>query len=156
MAIHDVEKPFSKSNGMPTRFRNKFIILIAITTAICMTFTIFFAYNSSLEHPHMASLVAKTPARTILILNLLSQITLFFLAELTTLVMDVTRWALACSATGTSSLTFLALSQATSLLGTLYLSFGTGTIRGGFQRNGHRVWGVQRYADLRKLTVESL
>jgi hypothetical protein len=149
MARHDVEKPFSKSNGMAIRFRNKFItFMITITTAVCMTFTIFFAYNSSLEHPHMASLVAKTPGRTILILNLLSQITLFFLAELTALVMDATRWALASSTSGTSSSTFLALSQATSLLGTLYLSFGTSKIGGGFERNGHRVWGVQRYTDL--------
>jgi hypothetical protein len=58
------------------------------------------------------------------VLHLMSQITLFFLAELM-LAMDVARWALACSTTGTSSFTFLVLGQATSFLGALYLSSGT-------------------------------
>lgn len=130
---------------MTLHLGNKFIaFLIAILTAVCMTSTIFYAYNSSLDDPHIASLVAKTPERTILILNIMSQLTLLFLAELTTLAMDATRWALACSAGGAPSLTFLALSRATSLLGALYLSFGPGEMGAKVERNGHRSWGLQR------------
>src|SRR5213592_3876402 len=138
MAIHDVEKSFRKSNRLIFRLRSRFITYtMAIITAICITSTIFFAYNSSLEKPLVASLVAKRPARTILVLNVMSQITLLSLAELTTLVMDAIRWALACGATWMSTFTFLALSQATSFLGALYLSFGSVKIGGKFERNGH-------------------
>jgi hypothetical protein len=142
---------------MTFRIRNKFITLvIAIITALCMTCTIFYAYNGSLEEPHIASLVAKTPERTILILNIMSQITLFSLAELTTLAMDATRWSLACSTTGASSLAFLALSRATSFLGVLYLSFGTGEIGAKLERNGHRVWGSQRYSEVKNILIVEL
>jgi hypothetical protein len=137
----DIRFKERKSFALPNRLTAP---LIAILTAICMSSTIFFAYNSSLEEPHLAPLVAKNPARTILILNVMSQVTLFALAELTTLVMDATRWALACSNTGISALTFLTLSQATSLLGVLYLSVGNGRVGGKFRRNEHRIWGAQR------------
>ena len=114
--------------------------LIAIITLICMISTIVFAYNSSLETPLLPTLVAKSPERTILILNIMSQVTLFSLAELTTVTMDATRWALAGSTTGTSALTFLALSKATTLLGALVLSIRNGKSDG----NSHRIWSMQR------------
>ena len=125
-------------------------ITVATITVICMTVTIFFAYNCSQEHPRLPGLVAKTPQRTIVILNVLSQLTLFVLAELTTLTMEATRWALACRRSGTSALTFAALSQATSLMGVLYLAFGnSGGTRGPYDRkiksSEHRIWSAQRY-----------
>ena len=150
MDKYDLEKTstFSSfSNGAASLFRirdRSIAVLAAIITTVCLTATIFFAYNSSLDHPILTSLVAKSPQRTILILNIMSQVTLFFLAELTKLVLEATRWALACSENGTSALTFLALGQATGLLGALYLSFGPGDIGGKVERNGPRVWGIQR------------
>jgi hypothetical protein len=104
-----------------------------------MTFTIFFAYNNSLENPRVPALIAETPQRSILILNLASQLTLFSLAELTYAVLDATRWALACSTTGISALTFLTLSRTTSLIGAMYLAVG------GKSGHAHRLWGGQRY-----------
>src|SRR5437868_14223786 len=70
--------------------------ILAVVTSISMISTIFFAWNSSQEEPHIPTLVAKSPERTILILNVLSQVTLHSLAEFTTVVLDATRWALAC------------------------------------------------------------
>ena len=140
----ELEKGFAEREFPSSRIRSRIIVCaIAFITAICLTATIFFAYNCSLEQPRVPALVAKSPERTILILNVLSQVTLFFLADLTSLVLDATRWALACSTTGTSALTFLILSQATTFLGVLYMSFGSTS--GKFGRHNHRLWGVQRY-----------
>jgi len=140
----ELEKIFVEREFSSSRIRSRIIVCgIAFITAICLTATIFFAYNCSLEQPRLPALVAKSPERTILILNVLSQVTLFFLADLTSLVLDATRWALACSTTGTSALTFFILSQATSFLGVLYMSFGSAS--GRFGRHNHRLWGVQRY-----------
>jgi hypothetical protein len=144
--MDDIERSSVKNLDLSTsRLRSRFIVFtIALITAICLTATIFFAYNSSLEQPRLPSLVAKSPERTILILNVMSQLTLFFLAQFTSLVLEATRWALACSTTGTSALTFLTLSQATTLLGTLYLSFGSDNHGGRVERHKHRLWGGQR------------
>jgi hypothetical protein len=141
----DIERTSAKPEFSKSRIRSQVIaFIIAFITAICLTTTIFFAYNVSLEQPRLPSLVAKSPERTILILNVLSQVTLFFLAELTSLVLEASRWALACSPTGTSALTFLTLSQATTLLGAFYLSFGSDRLGGRFDRHKHKLWGGQR------------
>jgi hypothetical protein len=143
LQMDEEEKPQRQSPRGCLSLRNQFVTLIlAVLTAMTMTFTIFFAYNSSLERPFLSSFVPKTPERSILILNLTLQITLFILGELTSSVFEATRWALACRASGTTALTFLILSRATSFLGTIYLSIGRGGVAG---RNGHQVWGLQRY-----------
>jgi hypothetical protein len=142
MAKNTLEKSNFKS-----RVRSLMAVYIfAIVTVISISSTIFFAYNSSLESPYLAALVAKSPERTILILNIMSQLSLHFLAELTTLVLDATRWALAYSSNGTSALTFLILSQATGLLDAVYLAFGSDKIErdGKYQRYEHKFWGGQK------------
>lgn len=145
--MHDLESSVPKPVLSNARLRSRVIIfIVAFLTALSLIATNFFAYNSSLPQPTLPSLLPKTPSRTILILNVLSQITFFFLAEFTSQVLDATRWALACSHTGTSALTFLILSQATSVMGALYLSFGNNKMgRGRFERQKHRLWGGQRY-----------
>ena len=143
--MEDVEKGLynSREECGCVNFRNQLTtFVVAILTALCMTFTIFFAANSSLENPILTSFVSKTPETSILILNLASQITLFALAELTSSVLEATRWALACRASGTTALTFITLSRATGLFGTAYLAAGKSGVPG---RNGHRIWGCQRY-----------
>jgi hypothetical protein len=154
MKRHDVKRTAPKPKLMAFKLCNRVITFgVAIITAICMMATIVFSYNSSLEEPRLPSLVAKSPQRTILILNVMSQVTLFFLAELTTLVMEATRWALACSGSGTSALTFLTLSHATSLLGVFYLSFRNSMRGGRVPRNQHRVWGAQRYTQMKLINL---
>jgi len=125
--------------------KQRITLVLALVTAICMTFTIFFAYNSSVERPLLLSFVPNRPERSILILNLALHITLFALAELTSSVFEATRWALACRSSGTTALTFITLSRATSFLGTVYLFAGKSGVRG---RNGHQIWGLQRYPKL--------
>jgi hypothetical protein len=117
---------------------------LAVITALCMSFTIFFAYNSSLEQPYLSSLITQTPERSILILNLASHLTLFALGELTSSVLEATRWALACSATGTTALTFITLSRATSFIGALYLSLVRSGSPEAVKRHAHQIWGGQR------------
>ena len=118
---------------------------IAFITVLCVVATIFFAYNSSIYNPNVTSFIAGSPARTILIVNIMSQITWFALAELTAATMDTIKWVFASSATGTSALTFLALSKATTFLGALILLLRSGNSGGTIERNAHRVWGAQRY-----------
>ena len=118
-------------------------LLLACLTAGFMAFTIFFAYNSSLEHPVSPQLIFSRPERSILLLNIASQLTIFCLAELTSCVLEAIRWALACSATGTNAFTFLSLSRATNAFGVLCLLFSRGDDQK-FGMGGHRLWGGQR------------
>jgi len=111
-------------------------LLLVILTAMTMSFTIFFAYNSSLAKPISRKLILAKPERSILVLNLASQITIFCLAELTTSVLEALRWALACTPSGVSAHTFLALGRSTNILGVLFLLFA----------RGHKFWGSQRYS----------
>ncbi len=104
-----------------------------------MISTVFFVYNSSIDEPYVASLVAERPDRTILVLNILSQIMLHCLAELMTLMMDTTRWAVASRKSGSLALTFLVLSHATGVLGACLLSFGN------HRNKGVWMWGRHRY-----------
>jgi hypothetical protein len=144
--IEEKETVQSLSQTTPIRIRNQSVtLIIALITAILMSFTIFFAYNSSLQNPMLSLFVSKRPERSILILNAASHLTLYALAELTSSVFDAIRWALACHGSGTTALTFITLSRATSFIGSIYLSMGRSDVLGKSPRNGHRVWGGQRY-----------
>ena len=135
----------SQRQVTPIRIRNQGVtIVMAFITAILMSFTIFFAYNSSLENPMLSLFVSKNPERSIVILNLASHLTLCALAELTSSVFDAIRWALASQGSGTTALTFITLSRATSFLGSIYLSMGRSQVPDNSPRNDHRVWGAQR------------
>jgi hypothetical protein len=141
-----------RDRDYPEPTRNEFLspiqkqrstLLLASLTAGVMAFTIFFAYNSSLEQPISSRLIFSRPERSILLLNIFSQLTIFCLAELTSCVFDALRWTLACSAAGTSAFTFLSLSRATNALGVFCLLFGRSGDRK-FVGDGHRLWGGQR------------
>lgn len=136
--ICSIEEPQS-----PIR-RQRFTLLLAYSTAICMSFTIYFAYNSSLERPLSTWLIFERPERAILALNIASQITVFLLGELTISVLEAIRWVFACSASGTSAYTFLALSRATNIFGVFCLLHGKGRTPRKLERDGHRLWGSQR------------
>src|SRR5579862_4231149 len=117
---------------------------IAFITTLMMAFTIFFAYNCSLEHPVAPFLIFKSPSTSILVLNIVSQLTIFCLSEMTIWVLEALRWALASSLGGIPAYTFLALSRATSAVGVLFLMLGRN--ERGVRRDGHRLWGGQRYS----------
>lgn len=121
--------------------KQRYAILIACITVACISFTTFFAYNGSLDHPLVPSLVFEPPERSILALNVASQLSIFLLAELTAAVFELVRWAFACSSFGISAFTFLTLSRATNAVGALYLLMKGG--KGKFTIT-HRVWAFQR------------
>jgi hypothetical protein len=122
--------------------KQRYTLILATLTAGCMAFTIFFAYNSSLELPISSKLIFNRPEKSILVLNIASQITIFCLAELTICVLDAVRWAFASSVTGASAYTFLALSRATNVIGVICLLLRRDDQKIG--RDGHRIWGGQR------------
>jgi hypothetical protein len=121
--------------------KQRYTLLIACATVVCISFTTFFAYNGSLEHPFIPGLVFDPPERSILVLNFVSQLSIFLLAELTAAIFEVVRWAFACSSYGVSAFTFLILSRATNAAGALYL-----LLRGAEGKIGitPRIWGFQR------------
>jgi hypothetical protein len=124
--------------------KHRFTILMAILTTIILGATIFFAFNCSLAQPVSPALRFDLPERNVFVLTLLTQLTIFSLAELTSTVLDLVRWAFSCSAQGVPAFTFLALSRATNVLGVLYLVLGKAQSSRGFQASGHRLWGCQR------------
>jgi hypothetical protein len=124
--------------------KHRITILIAVITSLLLGATIFFAYNCSLAQPVAPSLRFTVPERNVFVLTLLTQLTIFSLAELTSTVLDLVRWAFSCGASGVSAFTFLALSRATNILGVLYLVLGTARSSRGFGTTGHRLWGCQR------------
>jgi hypothetical protein len=127
----------------PSR-KHRITILMAVITSFLLGATIFFAYNCSLAQPVAPALRFAVPERNVFVLTLLTQLTIFSLAELTSTVLDLVRWAFSCSARGVSAFTFLALSRATNILGVLYLVLGTTRSSRGFSTTGHRLWGCQR------------
>ena len=128
--------------------QRSFSLFLALLAVASLVVTIFFAYNCSLPQPLSSKLMFQNPSRSILVLNFLSQITMFCLAELTFCVLSVLRWAFTSHPSGTPAYTFLALSRATNLAGVLYLITGKGPKPGRLQRDGHRIWGIQRYVSL--------
>jgi hypothetical protein len=140
---------FPERRAVPTRNdfqsplrKQRYTLILATLTAGCMAFTIFFAYNSSLEVPISSKLIFNPPEKSILVLNIASQITIFCLAELTICVLDAVRWAFASSVAGASAYTFLALSRATNVIGVICLLLSRDDQKIG--RDGHRIWGGQR------------
>lgn len=137
-----LESPRCSPDG-PIR-RRSFVLLLALLTAASLSFTVFFAYNSSLEIPISKTLILQRPETSILVLNILSHITMFCIAELTFCVLELLRWAFACSSSGSSAYTFLALSRATNMAAVFCLVLGKGPEPRRLRGSGHRVWGSQK------------
>jgi len=118
--------------------------LIASFTASWIAFTIYFAYNCSLDQPRTTVLLFSKPQNTILMLNVLSHGAVLLLEALTSSALETVRCALACSKNGIPAYSFLGLSRANGILGVLNLLLegGKGSL---VKRDGHRFWGIQRY-----------
>jgi hypothetical protein len=144
--MHSTSAWHYRSDFPSPLWNQRFTLALACLTAIVMSFTFFFAYNSSLEHPLSAGLIFQRPERSILVLNIASQLTIFCIAELTASTFEAFRWALASSVSGISASTFLALSRATNTAGVVFLLFGKG--KRGLERDDFRLWGSQRYSQI--------
>lgn len=120
--------------------------LLILGTACWIGFTVFFAYNATLNDPLSKKLISPKASRTILILTALSHVTVHLLQAVASAVFEAVRWALAGSNRGVSSFSFNVLSRATGTLGVLYLLFfnsKTGKIRPFL--SPHRSWSLIRY-----------
>ena len=137
--------PFPSNSSLSSVRQQWFTIILAYTTATCVLFTLFFAYNSCLDYPVWRGLIFARPERTVWMLNILSQVSIFLLAELTSSIFDITRWALASRDTGIPAYTFLVLSRATSIIGVVSLLLARTVSTPRYQFDGHRFWGIQRY-----------
>ena len=115
-------------------------LTLAIVTAFVLCFTLFFAYNSSLDNPLLARLVFDKPQRSILLLNIASQWSMFCLGSLTSNIFNTIRWTFAFSALGTPAHTFIGLSSATNILGVLCLLFDKKRGQWNFQKDGPKLW----------------
>jgi len=136
------ERPIQRCQVLQQRLFSLFLALLAGTF---LSITLLFAYNCSSIRPISPRLMFRKPGNSILLLNVLSQFTMFCLAELAFCVLDVLRWAFASRPSGTSAYTFLALSRSTNLAGVIYLLLGKSPKPEKLQTDGHRLWGLQRY-----------
>jgi hypothetical protein len=145
-----------QSNGSSAlhSFRQKWgmLALTCLTTG-CLAFTFFFACNISAEQPVATNLIFDQPNNSVLALNILSQISMFLLYELTTALLEAIRWTITCTESGSSAFTFLILSRATNIIGVFSLLMSKGTTPGTIQKDGHRLWGIQRYITCRTANV---
>jgi hypothetical protein len=132
--------PAETSNGEPLKPTWRQFLITWLTTlllGLVVLFTIYFAWNSTLNNPQSPNLIFATPGHTIIALTVLSHITVLLLQTTMGNVFEAVRWSSAGTRKGISSLNFLILSRATGMLGVLYLLLGSGS--------GHRLWGLQRY-----------
>jgi hypothetical protein len=134
--------------------------LVAVATCGSVGFTIYFAYNASLESPLSDWLIFSRPELTILVLSGSSQITIFLLGVFTDGLLENVRWAFASGDDGVSALSTLALSPATGYIGVLVLLFsGLGWPHSGKEKwkikaplmDNYRIWGCQRYLSFERL-----
>jgi len=143
------------SSGLLSQFRNYWLTwLLAVVTGTAVGFTIFFAYNASLEQPVVAFAILSRPDVTILFLSGASQVSMFLVGTLANRVLENVRWVFASRpGKGVSALSALALSPATGYVGVFALLFhGLSFGRSGSEKwkfkapklDHHRLWGCQR------------
>ena len=133
----------SKQPLRSSLYQFRVTLALMVVTAIWIGFTIFYAYNATVDPPVSRKLLSSSPANTILAINVLSHITIFLLQVLCSDVFEGIRWALA-SGGGIPMSTFLSLSRATSPVGVLYLLLHRAKSKLGIFR-GHHFWGLKRY-----------
>jgi hypothetical protein len=129
-------KDASEGASLESRWKQHlFAFLVFLVTSVWVALTITFSLISSSSTP--IRIFAK-PGTTILVLNVLSTITLFFLKELVAAACESLRWTLSVRPIGIDVATFLGLGSATNALGVLRLLFSS---RG----MSHKKWCAQRY-----------
>jgi len=144
-------------NSLGSRlYNNGFTMSLALFTFGTVSFTIFFAYNSSLEIPKSQALIFSQPQNTILVVNVFSQASMMLLAQLTDGLFDNVRWAFASSKRGVPALSFFALATATTYLGVFMVLYDGVKMHylelinnpWPWRLDGQVFWGSQRYPSL--------
>ena len=138
--IHSPSSGSSSTRGsgitLNSKYRQHWLsCLLLIATSMWISATICFAFLSSSHSPRS---VFSKPEKTILALNIASNLSALLLGTLVHVASDTLRWSFAASSSGVGARTFLSLSKATSLYGVVILL----SSRAGLS---HRIWGFQRY-----------
>ena len=138
-------KAHSKATKLRPVWRQLFLPwMLVLLSASWIIFTFYFAYNCTVHDPPSPSLVFAKPEKTILLLSLLSQGTIFLLGELSAAVLEAVRWARCSSQSGITAFSFLVLSRGTGLAGVLRLLWKTNSGSSSVSMNCHLVWALQR------------
>lgn len=127
----------ARSDGVELRKRWKqfnTLLLLFSVTFIWVVSTITYTILSSASRPVG---IFSRPEQTIFALNLLANLSVFFLGELVGGALEVIRWTLASRSSGLGLATFIGLGRATSLFGVFRLFVSD-------QQVGHRKWCGQR------------
>lgn len=112
------------------------ILLFALTIPLSVVLFAYIYLVLVAQHPKFGRLVFS-PARTIFLVTLISQLTAQLIRYLFSNVFDTLRWQLASRDTGVGTTTFLGLSQGTSIQG-VFLLMGV--------KGKHVIWCAQRYS----------
>ena len=118
--------------------------VFVLLSASWIIFTFYFAYNCTVHDPPSPSLVFAKSSRTILLLSILSQGTIFLLGELSATIFEAVRWARCSSERGITAFSFLVLSRGTGLAGVIRLLWKTNAGWPALSMNGHCIWALQR------------
>jgi hypothetical protein len=111
------------------------ILLFAVTIPLSIVLFAYIYLVLIAQHPKFGRLVFS-PARTIFVVTLISQLIAQLIKYLFWNVFDTLRWQLASRDTGVGTTTFLGLSQGTSIQG-VFLLMGV--------KGKHLTWCAQRY-----------
>jgi len=117
--------------------------ILTLCAIIWISFTVFFAFNCSLQVPMSSWLISPNPEVTLFILSILAHGTVLFLKSITSEAFEAIRWTFASSSKGIMFSSFLGLSRATSIFGVLKL-FASRDKGSYTSPDGHFVWGGQR------------
>ena len=118
-------------------------IFLGLGACILFTFASYYAYQALVAPNPALGALSFTPSATVLVINLLSQITHFTLSRLLSASLTHFRWSLLCHENGVRMLTSLALDSGTTLYGVALLLRTRGT---------HRIWCLLRYDGCTKET----
>lgn len=147
---HSNSNAVNSQSPFPSRM---FALILAVFSSAWASFTIYYAYNCFQDVPLSQRLLHHDPQKTIRTINVLSQVTMLLLGNLTDEVFENVRWAFAGSKRGVTALCFFALASSTSYRGVLLILFRNLTAslasiyREGrilIARDDPRLWGFQR------------
>jgi len=150
----EVLRPPHSLSGACTQLRAYWATLVlGLITCGAIGFTIFFAYNASLEQPVVDFIILSRPEMTILFLSGASHVSVFLIGAFAARVLENVRWTFASREEGVSALCTLTLSPATGYLGVLTLLVHGLSLHTSHSRpwkfqppkvDNHRIWAFQR------------
>ena len=117
--------------------------LLTLCAIVWISFTVFFAFNCSLQVPISSWLISPNPEVTLFVLSILAHGAVLFLKCITSEAFEAIRWTFASSSKGIMFSSFLGLSRATSIFGVMKLLRSRD--KGSYTSpDGHGLWGGQR------------